>query len=254
MKLLVLLPVLRNRAIEEGTRKEISLLGQPDLKYEIRSLTTGPASIESEFDDRIASPWVLEEVLRAEREGFEAVFISCMRDVAISAAREIVRIPVVGPSQTCMAVASTLGSKFGVVTVVKNTVPFFIRTAREHGMERNLAGVRPINIPVLDLDRDRDREKLITALARESKKLVEDYNADSIILGCTGLVGTARDVQQRVGVPILDPTPISVKFAELLVATRTIHSAQTFPRPPEKFRKLPEGLDLDYSKTAWLKA
>jgi allantoin racemase len=252
MKLLVLLPVLRNKAIEEGTRKEISLLGQPDLKYEIRSLTTGPASIESEFDDRIASPWVLAEVLRAEREGFEAVFISCMRDVAISAAREIVQIPVIGPSQTCMAVASTLGEKFGVVTVVRNTVPFFIRTAREHGLERNLAGVRPINIPVLDLDRD--REKLIDALAHESKKLVEEYNADSIILGCTGLVGTAKDVQQRVGVPVLDPTPISVKFAELLVATRTIHSAQAFPRPPEKFRKLPEGLDLDYNKSAWLKA
>ena len=251
MKLLVLLPILRNKAIEEATKNEISLLAQPNLKYEVRSLSMGPASIESEFDDRIASPWVLEEILRAEREGFEAIFVSCIRDVAVSAARELVRIPVIGPSQTCMAVASTLGDKFGVVTVRQNTVPFFIRKAREHGMEQNLAGVRSIDVPVLDLDSK--REKVRDALSYASKKLVEEHNADTIILGCTGLVGMARDVQRRVGVPVLDPTPIAVKFAELLVAAGTSHSTRAFLKPPEKLRKLPEGLDL-VSKAVELKA
>jgi allantoin racemase len=242
MKLLVLLPVLSNKAIEDGTRKEISLLAQPNLKYEVRSLPMGPASIESEFDEQIATPWALQEIVRAEREGFEAVFVSCMRDVAVEAARELVRIPVVGPSQTCMAVASTLGDKFGVVTVVKNTLPFFIRKARRHGMEQNLAGVRSIDVPVLDLDTR--REEVAEALASASQKLVDEYNADTIILGCTGLVGMAREVQRRVGVPVLDPTPIAVKFAELLVATGTSHSLRAFPKPPVKLRKLPEGLDL----------
>ena len=242
MKLLVLLPVLRNKAIEDGTRKEISMLALPNLNYEVRSLPMGPASIESEFDDQIATPWALEEIARAEREGFDAVFVSCMRDVAVRAAREIVRIPVVGPSQTCMAVASTLGDKFGVVTVVKNTVPFFIRKAREHGMAENLAGVRSIEVPVLDLDSR--KEEVAEALTTESQKLVDDYNADSIILGCTGLVGMAREVTRRVGVPVLDPTPIAVKYADLLVATGTTHSLRAFPRPPDKLRKLPEGFEL----------
>ena len=242
MKLLILLPVLRNKAIEDGTRKEISVLDLPNLKYEVRSLPMGPASIESEFDDQIATPWALEEIARAERDGFDAVFVSCMRDVAVRAGREIVRIPVVGPSQTCMAVASTLGDKFGVVTVVKNTVPFFIRKAREHGMTENLAGVRSIEVPVLDLDSRKG--EVAEALTAESQKLVDDYNADSIILGCTGLVGMAREVTRRVGVPVLDPTPIAVKYAELLVATGTTHSLRAFPRPPDKLRKLPEGFNL----------
>lgn len=242
MKLLILLPVLRNEAIEEGTRKEVSLLASPNLKYEVRSLPMGPASIESEFDEQIATPWALEEIVKAEREGFEAVFVSCMLDVAVRAARELVRIPVVGPSQTCMAVASTLGDKFGVVTVVKRAVPFFIKKAREHGMAENLAGVRSIEIPVLDLDLR--KEEVAGALAAESQKLIDDYNADTIILGCTGLVGMAREVQRRVGVPVLDPTPIAVKYAELLVATGTTHSLRAFPRPPPKLRKLPEGFNL----------
>lgn len=242
MKLLILLPVLRNKAIEDGTRREISMLTMPDLKYEVRSLPMGPASIESEFDDHVATPWALEEIVKSEREGFEAVFVSCMRDVAVKAARELVRIPVVGPSQTCMAVASTLGDKFGVVTVVKNTVPFFARKAREHGMAENLAGVRSIDVPVLDLETR--KEEVADALASASQKLVDEDNADTIIFGCTGLVGMAREVQRRVGVPVLDPTPIAVKYAELLVATGTTHSLRAFPKPPAKLRKFPEGLNL----------
>jgi len=242
MRLLILLPVLRNKAIEDGTRKEISLLAPSNLKYEVRSLPMGPASIESEFDDQVATPWALEEIVKAEQEGFDAVVVSCMRDVAVRAAREVVRIPVVGPSQTCMAVASTLGDKFGVITVVKNTVPFFIRKAREHGMVENLAGVRSIEVPVLDLDSRKG--EVAKALASESQKLVDDYKADTIILGCTGLVGMAREVQRRIGVPVLDPTPIAVKYAELLVATGTTHSLQAYPKPPAKLRKFPEGLNL----------
>jgi allantoin racemase len=242
MKLLVLLPLLGYKGIEEATRNEISRMGQSDLEFEVRSLSMGPASIESEFDDRLASPWVLDEIRKAEREGFEAVFVSCMGDVAISAARELVRIPIIGPYQTCMAVASTLGDKFGVVTVMQNVLPFFIRKAREHGMEQNLAGVRSIDVSVLDLDSN--REKVMESLVSESKKLVDEYQADTIILGCTGLVGMARDVHRQVHVPVLDPTPIAVKFAELLVDTGNSHSIRAYPTPPKKLRKLPEGLNL----------
>ncbi|HYB76467.1 MAG TPA: aspartate/glutamate racemase family protein, partial [Nitrososphaerales archaeon] len=104
------------------------------------------------------------------------------------------------------------------------------------------AGIRSIEIPVLDLESR--KEEVAEALASESQKLVDDYNADSIILGCTGLVGMAREVQRRVGVPVLDPTPIAVKYADLLVTTGTTHSPRAFPKPPTKLRKFPEGLNL----------
>jgi len=45
-------------------------------------------------------------------------------------------------------------------------------------------------------------------------------------------------LQERVGVPVLDPTPVSVKFAELLVAARISHGRKAFHRPPSKLRKL----------------
>ncbi len=237
MRLLVILPVLKDDANEERNRKELSLLEGHDLKFEVRSLPSGPASIESEFDDRMASPWVLEEVMRARQGDFDAIFVSCMGDVAINAARELSEVPVIAPLQTCLAVASTLGDTTGVVTVLKNLVPILNRRAREYGFDKNLAGVRSIEIPVLELEGNRRR--VVESLVSESRALVDERHADSIILGCTGLLGVAKEVQERLGVPVLDPVPVSVRFAEMLVATRLSGSKSAFPAPPKKLRKLP---------------
>lgn len=236
-KILVLLPILKNAALEQATRQELSRLDGPGLNLEVRSLEHGPASIESEFDDRLASPWVLEEVVKAEREGFNAVYVSCMGDIAINAARELVRIPVIGPYQACLAVAACLGDRTGVVTILKNVIPLFIRKAREYGFSELLAGVRSIEVPVLELEER--RKEVVEALVEESKALVEKDGADSIILGCTGLVGLAQAVQERLGVPVLDPTPVSVKLAELLLAAGVSHSPKAYMRPPEKLRRIP---------------
>ncbi len=237
MRLLVILPVLKDDANEERNRKELSLLEGHDLKFEVRSLPSGPASIESEFDDRMASPWVLQEVAKARQEDFDAIFVSCMGDVAINAARELSEVPVIAPLQTCLAVASTLGDTTGVVTVLKNLVPILNRRAREYGFDKNLAGVRSIEIPVLELEGNRRR--VVESLVSESRALVDERHADSIILGCTGLLGVAKEVQERLGVPVLDPVPVSVRFAEMLVATKLSGSKSAFPAPPKKLRKLP---------------
>ena len=237
MRLLVILPVLKDDANEERNRKELSLLKGPNLTFEVRSLPHGPASIESEFDDRMASPWILDEVVKARQEDFDAIFVSCMGDVAINAARELTKTPVVAPLQTCLAVASTLGDRTGVVTVVKNLVPVLYRKAREYGFDKNLAGLRSIEIPVLKLEKDRRR--VVQALISESSELVEKNHTDSIILGCTGLLGVAKEVQDRIDVPVLDPVPVSVRFAEMLVATKLTQSRTAFHPPPRKLRSLP---------------
>jgi allantoin racemase len=237
VKLLVILPVLKDEANEERNRRELSHLKGPNLSFEVRSLPNGPASVESEFDDRMASPWVLNEVMKARTEDFDAIFVSCMGDVATNAARELTSIPVIAPLQTCLAVASTLGDRFGVVTVLKNLVPVLHRKAREYGYDQSLSGIRSIDIPVLELENN--RRQVVEALISESKKLVDEDHADSVILGCTGLLGVAQAVQDQVKVPVLDPVPVSVRYAEMLVATGLSRSGKAFPTPPTKLRNLP---------------
>ncbi|MFB0535691.1 MAG: aspartate/glutamate racemase family protein, partial [Anaerolineae bacterium] len=154
-----------------------------------------------------------------------------------SPARELASIPIVGPAQAAMHLASTLAHRFSVVTVLERDIPLIDRLARLYGLEGNLASVRPVNIPVLELDRD--RERLMEALVEQSARAVLEDGAHIIFFGCTGMRGLAQQVEQTLAerdhpVPVIDPGMAALKLAEGLVDMGLSHSKRTYPPPPPK--------------------
>jgi allantoin racemase len=236
MKVQVIIPILKNKIFEETTYKELRVAKRKDVELSVVSIEKGPASIESAYDEELAAPWILEKVKEAEEKGFDAVIIDCMGDPALNAAREIVKIPVVGPCQASMAIASTLCDKFSVVTVLKRLLPLFWRKVREYGYDAKVASVRSVEVPVLELEEKRSEVK--AKLLAESKKAVDEDEAGVIILGCTGMVGMAAELQEAIGIPVIDPAVASIKLAECLVDMKISHSKSTYPEPPAKERKL----------------
>src|SRR2546428_9389524 len=102
MRILALLPILADDALESETRRELSRIANPNVEYTVRSLEAGPAPIEKEVDDRGASPPLLYHGVRAGREGVDAGLLSCIGGVAAEAAPEAVRSPVVAPFPTLL--------------------------------------------------------------------------------------------------------------------------------------------------------
>jgi allantoin racemase len=59
-----------------------------------------------------------------------------------------------------------------------------------------------------------------------------------VILGCAGLAGYAADVEAVTGMQVLDPSPIALKTAEMLVNLGLQHSKRgLFAQPPVKLIK-----------------
>lgn len=112
MKIFILVPILKQRAFEEVTYTELKTAARDDVELVVDSIVKGPASIESEYDEVLAAPWIVEKAAWADRNGFDAMIIDCMGDPALEAAREIVKIPVIGPCQSSMAFASTISDRF----------------------------------------------------------------------------------------------------------------------------------------------
>lgn len=235
LKIFVLVPILKQRSFEEVTYTELKPAARDDVELVVDSIVKGPASIESEYDDVVAAPWIVEKVMWAEKNGFDAAIIDCMGDPGLDAAREIANIPVLGPCQSSMAIASTLGDRFSVVTVLKRLIPLFWRNAKRYGFEAQIASVRSVEVPVLKLEEKRDEVKAL--LLSESKKALDEDGADAIVLGCTGLVGMARELQEALKVPVVDPTIASLKLAEALVDMKLSHTKLVYPEPPPKERR-----------------
>ena len=234
MKILVILPILKHEVYEEITYRELEQVASKDTEIHVASLEKGPASIESAYDEALAVPGILELVAKAEKKGFDAVIIDCMGDPGLEPAREIVDIPVVGSCQASLAIASTLGQKFSVVTALKSMTPLFHDLVRKYGYSTNFASVRSIEVPVLDLEKRWNEMK--EALAREGRAAIEQDGADVIVLGCTGMIGMAKELQETLKVPVVDPAPAALKLAELLVTLKLSQSKLVYPKPPEKVR------------------
>jgi allantoin racemase len=237
MKIRVIEPVT-SEGLDQASVQEFSQVAGPDTELSVVHLGRGPATIESRYEAALAGPDVVRTAMQAEKDGMDAVVSNCMDDPGMEATREMVSIPVVGPAQTSMHVAAMLGHRFSIIGVLDTDAPSFHDHATKAGLEGQLASVRAVNIPVLELEDDRDR--LVGALVQQALKAVRDDGAQVIILGCTGMAGLARDVEDGLrglgvaDVPVIDPGMLAFKFAEALADMGLSHSKRSYPQPPQK--------------------
>ena len=107
-------------------------------------------------------------------------------------------------------------------------VPIVMEKVRKLGLSDRLASIRTIGIPVLEL---MDRPRVKSALLEAVRKAISEDGAQVMVLGCTGLVGLAAEVQRELGVPVVDPSMASLKLAETLIELKLTHSKLAFVRP-----------------------
>jgi len=106
-----------------------------------------------------------------------------------------------------------------------------------YGLSSNYAAFRAVDIPVLEIGNDSG--KLHRALAKESIAAVRESHADVIVLGCTGFFGCASSIRQallkeKLDVPVIDPIPLAVHFADALIKSGLSHSKLIYPPPRSK--------------------
>jgi allantoin racemase len=186
----------------------------PDTRVRAVTPGMGPASIESHYDEALAVPGVLAEIMTGERLGSDGYVLACFGDPGLQAAREAARGPVVGIAEAAMHTASLLGRGFSVVTTLDRTRGRAWDLAEQYGMRRFCLGVHACDIPVLELDQDPDGLKVVTEACARA---VESDGADAIVLGCAGMSTWCEQIGADVGVPVVDGVAAAVLSVQSLV-------------------------------------
>lgn len=225
--------------ITEGLRNlaDVEPLEKFGIKISHSILETGPASIESEYDEALAVPDTIRRCIEAEAAGADAIVIDCMGDPGLKPCREVVSVPVLGPMQTSLHAAAMLGSKVSIVTVLDSVVPMLNNLAMVYGLADKLVSTRVIDLPVLEIEKD-----LITTqrrLGEASLAAVKEDGADAIIFGCTGFLGCADAIKEamlaeNIDVPVIDPIPLTVLQAAAIANAGYSHSKKTYAMPRDK--------------------
>ena len=82
VKILNLLPVTGDVLTPEMFKYMCKYL-ESDTEVQTYQITSGPPSIECEYDEALAAPDVLRLVKQGEEDGFQAIFINCFGDPAV---------------------------------------------------------------------------------------------------------------------------------------------------------------------------
>ena len=156
---------------------------------------------------------IIRAARAAAREGFDAFAIGCFYDTALHDAREISgEMIVTAPCVASCEIAASLANRFGVIVGRRKWVNQMHATLREHGHEDRLSGFYHVELGVTEFQADHaDTER---RLLEAGRKAVEDDFAEALILGCTMEVGFHRNVEKRLGVPVIDPSIAALKRAE----------------------------------------
>jgi len=214
---------------------------EADTQIEVTNLSKGPESLECTYDETLAEMFAVFAAEEAEADGCDGVIIYCVSDPGLRAAKEKLRIPAVGIGEAAYHVASLLGNAFSVVAVGP---PELVGTQRRrvfdhlrmYRMDHKCASVRSVAIPVMNLEQEKGLQE--RRLLEEAQKAVTEDGADTIVLGCGGMLGVAEVVSEKIGVPVVIPALAALKICEALIRMGLAQSKRVFGSPPEGKRRV----------------
>ena len=105
-----------------------------------------------------------------------------------------------------------LGHKFSILSLKRKKIPQKEDLVKKYGLESRCASIRSTGLGVVATEKDK-REKLL----KEGMAAVIEDGAEVLILGCAGMAGLDKEIEQAVKVPVIDGVPCALMIIESFV-------------------------------------
>lgn len=150
---------------------------------------------------------VVQNVIRAEREGYDAVTISCFLDPGLREARSAVDIPVVSALESALLAAPVVAGSVGLVGLGGAMAADMKRLAGAYGLGSKIAAIVPLTPPVTELEIDSpDGRKSVAERVERAARAAVVAGAELIVPaeGVLNAILVQAGVTEIAGVPVLD--------------------------------------------------
>jgi allantoin racemase len=204
-------------AFDAPIAKLLNSIKQADTRVEVVSfeMDATPSHLEYRAYEALMTRGIVESARDASIQGIDAMVIGCFYDPALEDAREISgETVIVAPCVSCLTVASQLANRFSILVGRRKWIAQMNERVNHYGMKDRLASFRSLDMGVDDFQRDHQitRSRIID----EARRAVKEDHAEAVVLGCTIEFGFFEEVQEAVGVPVIDAVVAPFKHAEHL--------------------------------------
>lgn len=241
IKILDIIPVIYSEALEitlKDRREFVRKLSEKTnhlVQLDIVNVEDGSTSIEDMYDEVMSLPYIIKKIKLAEELGYHAVVIDCFFDPGLDVARELVKIPVIGPAQSACHLAAQVGERFSVILPSTKGEPIVRDRLKRYELHHNLASIRSVNLSVLELQTK--PEETLSRVSEEARKAFLNDGAHVLVLGCTGMSWLFERLESllkeryNLEVPVIEPFRAAVYNAVMWVLYGVTHSKTRYPTP-----------------------
>lgn len=173
-------------------------------------LTPGAPKFIETYQDMVQAAPGMAKLMQENLTKFDAFVIACHYDPNLAALREISDKPVIGIGEASMMMAAMLGHRFSIVTTDPHSVPIHLELAQKYLHQDRVASVRAPD------DSWADKEERTRFLLTARAAITED-RAEVIVLGCAGLTGLDKYIQNELQVPVIDGIFSALIMAEGMI-------------------------------------
>lgn len=237
-------------------RKNLELVKPKDVIVEAQTLKKGASHFEvfmNSYTNSLSFREIMEGIVEAEKDGFDAAMILCMFDSTLKHTRQAVNIPVVGASEASFLAATMMGSKFGVVSISPQSSLEIDEMIKKYGLSERAVASKPIPANAVEqMLAVNDASHEIEAFIKAGRELIKQ-GAEILIPGCVVMAvalrlapGCEKDFPNGLdfvdGVPVLDVISTQLLFTYTLALLKKAGSAWIsrsgmYSQPTEKALK-----------------
>jgi len=196
-----------NESVTVGLRESL-LDFSARARIECRTLHAGPFGIETDEDIAFVAPLVVEMIDRSPE--YDAYVIACYSDPGLAECRRRFDKPVFGMQQSAIDTAIGEGGRFGVIALSDASIARHLAYIRELGHVAHLAGELPLGISV---DQAANDPATLDKVIAEGRRLIDEYGAQVLILGCAGMAAYRLTAETALAVPVIEPAQAAVRLA-----------------------------------------
>lgn len=234
MKILIINPNI-SESVTRLIVKEAELSRLPNTEIIAETAEFGVAYIETRAEAVFGAYAVLEKIARYH-DKVDAVIVAAYGDPGVSAAKELVDIPVIGLTEATLSQAHLLGGRFSLVGISERIGVWYRETIRFYGFESRMASYRGLSTGFTDIGCVQQEKRQI--LLELCLACVEQDHADSIILSGAPLAGLAREISDQIPVPIIDGVSAAMHAAQALAGRVSVkRSLGSYAPLPKKDNK-----------------
>lgn len=212
-------PIHRLDDYRNTLTKNLNDLKRPDVEIHINGVDDGSMDLHSNAVvavNNFGAGGVLNKIMQADEQGYDAVAIGCFLDPAMQEAREVVSIPVIGLGETTMLMACMYGYKFSGIAFHEKQAQYYDRKAFEYGLAARHIPFGNLGIDFTQVQSAFTNPKEMTEnFLNESRRLAAE-GAEVILAACATVNAIIRreNITEVDGALIMDCNAVLLKTAE----------------------------------------